>query len=78
MLYEHYGCEFYIGLLSLSYLVAYTQNYNHTIKVSAFLLHNFYHHVIPYQLNLHLIYVLSLETLYHNFESSLYYERQNS
>ena len=78
MLNEHYGCEFYIGLLSLSYLVAYRQNYNHTIKVSAFLLHKFYHRVIPYQLNLHPIYVLSLEALYHIFESSLYYKRQNS
>ena len=32
MLYEHYGCEFYIGLLTLSYLVAYTQNYNQHYK----------------------------------------------
>ena len=31
-LYEHYGCEFYIGLLSLSYLVVYTQNYNQPYK----------------------------------------------
>ena len=45
MLYEHYGCEFYIGLLSLSYLVVYTQNYNHTIKVSTFLYVKFCHHV---------------------------------
>ena len=32
MLYEHYGCEFYIELLTLSYVVAYTQNYNQHYK----------------------------------------------
>ena len=32
MLYEHYGYKIYIGLLSLPYLVAYTQNYNQHYK----------------------------------------------
>ena len=70
MLYEHYGYEFYVGLLSLSYLVVYTQNYNQHYKVSTFLLHENF--VI--MLNLHLIYVLNLNVVL-QFNSSLYCER---
>ena len=63
--------KFYIGLLTSSYLVAYTQNYNQHYK------HQYisitYNFVI--MLNLHLIYVLNLKMLHHNLKSSLYYER---
>ena len=68
MLYEHYGCEFYIGLLSLSYLVVYTQNYNEHYKGQYISFTSKFCYRVAFTSHV----CKNFKTLHYNLKSSLY------